>query len=260
MTTTHRTPRASGHPGASAHPGAPGRTGVPGQPIDAEGAISTHAGGDDAALRRGFGPRVRRLHARIGAAHRQAEGMVFSRALLEGRVSPFQLAALLRALRTAYALLEQQGPGLAAALGSTSIPWATLARSGALAQDAEALAALPASPASAAAALWLEQLRVLAQQAPHRLMAHVYVRYGGDLSGGQQLGGQANAILRAHGLPALHFWAFDRPTAELKQALHDGFEQLDLSPAEEEELLEEAEGAFRATQRLLAELAELAPA
>ena len=34
--------------------------------------------------------------------------------------------------------------------------------------------------ASAAAAIWLEQLRVLAQQAPHRLMAHVYVRYGGD--------------------------------------------------------------------------------
>ncbi|WP_411870774.1 biliverdin-producing heme oxygenase [Vulcanococcus limneticus] len=260
MTTTHPAPHASGRPGAPGHPGAPGQAAAPGHPAAAEAAISAHAGGDDAALRRGFGPRVRRLHARIGAAHRQAEGMVFSRALLEGQVSPFQLAALLCALRPAYELLEEQGPELAAALGSTAIPWAALARSQALAQDAEALAALPAAPASAAAALWLEQLRVLAQQAPHRLMAHIYVRYGGDLSGGQQLGGQANAILQSYGLPALHFWAFNRPTPELKQALHDGFEQLDLSPAEEEELLEEAESAFRATQRLLAELAELAPA
>lgn len=260
MTTTHPAPHASGHPGVAAHPGAPAPVAAAGHPAGGEAAISAHAGGDDAALRKGFGPRVRRLHARIGAAHRQAEGMVFSRALLAGQVSPFQLAALLRALRPAYELLEQQGPELAAALGSTSIPWAGLGRSQALAQDVQALAALPAAPASAAAALWLEQLRVLAQQAPHRLMAHVYVRYGGDLSGGQQLGAQADAILQAHGLPALQFWAFDRSTAELKQALHDGFEQLDLSPAEEEELLEEAESAFRATQRLLAELAELAPA
>jgi hypothetical protein len=37
-------------------------------------------------LRQGLGPRVRRLHARIGAAHHEAEGMVFSRALLAGEV------------------------------------------------------------------------------------------------------------------------------------------------------------------------------
>ena len=40
------------------------------------------------AARKGFGPRVRRLHARIGAAHHQAEGMAFSRALLDGRYAP----------------------------------------------------------------------------------------------------------------------------------------------------------------------------
>ncbi|WP_255015565.1 hypothetical protein [Cyanobium sp. BA20m-p-22] len=53
------------------------------------------------------------------------------------------------------------------------------------------------------------------------------------------------------------FWCFERSTAELKQSLHDAFEQLDLSTAEEEELLSEAELAFAATQRLLAELADL---
>ena len=71
-------------------------------------SISDHAQPGDAQLRKGFGPRVRRLHARIGKAHHQAEGMAFSRALLEGRAQPIQLAALIRALAPAYALLEQE--------------------------------------------------------------------------------------------------------------------------------------------------------
>jgi oxygen-independent coproporphyrinogen-3 oxidase len=220
-------------------------------------SISDHAVPADAQLRQGFGPRVRKLHARIGKAHHKAEGMVFSRALLEGQTSPRQLAALMRALAPAYALLEQQGPELASALGDRSIPWQALARTTALQHDLAVLSALEATPASAAAAIWLEQLKVLARQAPHRFMAHVYVRYGGDLSGGQQLAEQANAILRRHDLPALGFWAFEHDLASLKHQLHDGFEEMDLSPEEEEELLEEAELAFRATQRLLAELAEI---
>ena len=227
-------------------------------PDSVSGSISGHAGAADAQLRRGFGPRVRRLHARIGKAHHQAEGMAFSRALLEGRAEPVQLAALVRALVPAYALLEQEAPILAAALGDAGIPWAALARSTALKHDLALLRALPSTPASAAAASWLEHLQLLCRQAPHRLMAHVYVRYGGDLSGGQQLARQANAILQRQGLPALSFWAFERPIEELKQGLHDGFEALDLSPQEEQELLDEAEEAFLLTQRLLAELADLA--
>ena len=137
------------------------------------------------------------------------------------------------------------------------LPLKDLARRHALEHDLKQLAALPATPASAAAASWLEQIKLLARQAPHRLMAHVYVRYGGDLSGGQQLGGQANAILSRHGLSALKFWSFEQEIPALKIALHDGFEQMDLSEAEEEELLDEAVAAFKLTQKLLAELAEI---
>lgn len=246
MTTTH--PAAA----ASPAPASPTAT----SPSD----LSDHASPADLAARKGFGPRVRRLHGRIGAAHHQAEGMEFSRALLDGQASPLQLAALIRALGPGYALIEQQGPELAAALGAIDFPWAALARSAALAADAAALAAAPATPRSAAAALWLEHLQALAQQAPHRFLAHVYVRYGGDLSGGQQLAQQANAILAAHGLPAVRFWAFDQPLPVLKAALHDAFEQLDLSEAEEGELLDEAVVAFQDTQRLLAELGDLGAA
>jgi heme oxygenase len=226
-------------------------------PTTTPGPISDHAGAADAELRRGFGPRVRKLHARIGKAHHHAEGMAFSRALLAGEATPPQLAALLRAVAPAYALLEEEAPERACALGATDLPWADLARSAALQRDLAQLSVLSSSPSSPAAALWLERLRLLARQAPHRLMAHVYVRYGGDLSGGQQLGQEANAILERHGLPRLHFWAFELPIAALKASLHGGFEQLDLTEEEEEEFLEEAETAFLLTQRLLAELAEL---
>jgi len=220
-------------------------------------SISDHARPADAVARKGFGPRVRKLHGRIGAAHHKAEGMDFSRALLAGEASPLQLAALLRALVPAYELIEERGPELAAALGAEAMPWGDLARTAALRHDAAKLAAIEATPPSQAATAWLAHLQELAQQAPHRFMAHVYVRYGGDLSGGQQLAEQANAILARHGMPPVEFWHFPRPTAELKHAFHDAFEQLDLSEPEEEELLEEAVLAFHATQKLLAELGTL---
>ena len=69
---------------------------------------------------------------------------------------------------------------------------------------------------------------------------------------------QANAILAGQGLPPLQFWAFQRPIPELKQELHDAIERMDLSEDEELELLEESVVAFHDTQRLLAELGDLA--
>jgi heme oxygenase len=229
---------------------------VPTHPAQ-QGSISDHATAADALRRRGFGPRVRRLHARIGKAHHQAEGMRFSRSLLNGQATPLQLAALIRALLPAYALLEERAPALAAGLDSQGIPWQELARREALEHDVAKLACLPATPASPAAASWLERLRQVADEAPHRLMAHIYVRYGGDLSGGQQLAEQANAIFATEGLPALSFWAFSLPIADLKARLHDGFETLKLSDLQEEELLAESELAFLLTQKLLAELGAL---
>jgi heme oxygenase len=220
-------------------------------------SISDHASSADAHLHQGFGPRVRRLHARIGKAHHRAEGMRFSRAFLAGDVTPLQLTALLRALAPAYALLERDAPQRAQSLGSTDIPWRQLARSTALEHDLARLNAFALDSPSPAATAWLERLALLAQQAPQRLMAHVYVRYGGDLSGGQQLAVQAASVLQRHGLAPLEFWVFGSPIADLKQGLHAGFEQLQLSESEEAELLEEAETAFLMTQRLLAELAEL---
>lgn len=220
-------------------------------------SMSGHTSAADSQLRPLLGARVRKLHARIGKAHHHAEGMAFSKAFLAGAVTPLQLAALLRALAPAYALLEQHAPPLALTLGATTIPWSELARSPALAHDLALLGDLPATAPSAAAQDWLAHLQALVARAPHRLMAHVYVRYAGDLSGGQQLAEQARRVLARQGLNNVEFWQFSAPTVQIKAALHDGIEELVLTDSMEAELLDEAETAFLLTQRLFAELSEL---
>jgi heme oxygenase len=226
--------------------------------ITTQAPISEHATANDTRRHSRLGPRVRRLHNRIGQAHHQAEAMGLSRALLEGQAAPRQLAALLRALAPAYALLDELAPAAAAGLGATDLPWSDLARTAALEHDLALVATVPATPDSPAAAAWCERLTELAGQAPHRLLAHAYVRYGGDLSGGQQLAPQANAIMAALDLPALSFWSFSRPSIDLREALHGGLERLLLGAKEEQELMDEAQAAFGASQALLAELASLA--
>ncbi|MFO0058757.1 MAG: biliverdin-producing heme oxygenase [Cyanobacteriota bacterium] len=219
----------------------------------AASSLSKHAQHAEANQRPQIGPRLRKLHSRIGRAHHHAEGMAFSRALLEEKVSPIQLAALLRSLAPAYALIEMEAPRLARQLGVNDTPWSALARSAALEHDLALLNVTSETPACPAAKRWLERLHHLAQTSPHRLMAHLYVRYGGDLSGGQLLAPHANAILQRKGLPALSFWVFEHPE-KLKQALHDTFERFVLSTTQEAELIDEVEEAFRATQGLLADL------
>jgi heme oxygenase len=89
------------------------------------------------------------------------------------------------------------------------LPWPQLRRSEALQRDLAQLSVLPATPEARATQEWLERLRLLAGQAPHQRLAHAYVRYGGDLSGGQRLAAQAQAqaqaILARHSLPPLAF-------------------------------------------------------
>ena len=99
------------------------------------------------------GTRLRKLHTRIGLAHHQAEGMAFSRALLEERATPTQLVALLRSLAPAYALIDAWAPELASRLGVPDGPWEALARHTALAHDLALLSTVPgAAPAAAPSA------------------------------------------------------------------------------------------------------------
>ena len=88
--------------------------------------------------RAALGPRLQKLHRVIGPAHRDAEGMVFSRSLLQGEATPLQLASLIRALLPIYTALETAVANLPDGLGHSGIPWADLSRHQTLEQDVAA--------------------------------------------------------------------------------------------------------------------------
>ena len=137
--------------------------------------------------------------------HRHAERSPFVGTLLSGRIEPEVYLRWLVALHGLYAALEQ---GLQA---ERSSPFAgshphlpqSVFRAKALQDDitywcghlgCEVPAAGPAATAYA------EHLRALAREAPARLLAHAYVRYLGDLSGGRLM---QNGLkhLGGHGTP-----------------------------------------------------------
>jgi len=136
------------------------------------------------------------------ALHGEVERTAFMHTLLHGQMERAAYCLLLRNLHALYATLEsawgahQKHPLLA------PLHEPRLFRSAALACDLEFLHgpgwayALDLQPASQD---YLLRLHALADGAPDLLVAHVYVRYLGDLSGGQQL---KRILARSLALPA----------------------------------------------------------
>lgn len=206
-------------------------------------------------------PLARRLREETQALHTAAERSGAMRALLRGRLDRPSYARLLRALHAIYDALER---GLAAAAHRPAVAALhrpALARAGRLARDldvvagagwTEALAPLPAARAYA------ERLDRLAAHDPDRLVAHAYVRYLGDLSGGQHV---ARAVRRAFALEPERGAAFyefpevadaDAFKAEWRAAL----DALPVDAAGADAIVDEARWAFAAHAALFAELAD----
>ena len=129
-----------------------------------------------------------RLRHDTAALHRQAERAGVMGHLLAGHVDCGAYVRLLRALYPVYLELER---ALADHPEASPIPHLKLARAPAIASDLRELhgpdwerelRAVPAGVAYAARILAVEA------QCPPLLAAHAYVRYLGDLSGGQTLG------------------------------------------------------------------------
>lgn len=138
-----------------------------------------------------------KLRTATKALHTQAERSGLMGALLKGRATRPGYAALLVALEAIYLALEE---GLAAQakdplLGPLVIPG--FARAHALSADLASLARHGVSiPGVAAEARrYAEHLRQLSVSDPTRLLAHAWLRYLGDLNGGQIVGSIVRASL-----------------------------------------------------------------
>ena len=196
------------------------------------------------------------LKAETGALHSLTERSGAMADLLRGRLSLHDYCVMLRNLQPIYAVLEA---GLDEHAEDARLWRPELRRLHALEQDLDQLHAgdwrseLIVAPT---AGLYVTRLTALIHKEPLLLLAHAYVRYLGDLSGGQMLSG---LIRRQYGRDChtgTAFYAFGEPSHvdALKRDFRDGLDALTLMPTQRAAFVEEAREAFRLHQRLFEEL------
>lgn len=199
------------------------------------------------------------LRAETRALHRAVERSRFMQSFLSGGLGRPEYCLLLRSLHEIYRALEDGLRSRATHPEVAAIVSPALYRQGALEQDLRALhgdawreALSPAPTASA----YAEQLHHLTRARPALLVAHAYVRYLGDLNGGQSLRRIVAESLALSGGVGTAFYEFGDPetVAEHVRRFRAGLDEL--SPrVEQRAIVEEAQRAFSLHQRLFDELA-----
>jgi heme oxygenase len=199
-----------------------------------------------------------RLRTQTKALHTQAERTGVMGQLLRGRATLATYAALLVALQELYLALED---GLAAhaqdaVLGPLMMPG--FARAAALSADLHALRVMGIviPPAATEARNYAAHLRELARTDPRRLLAHAWLRYLGDLNGGQIIG---RIVRESLGLPvgATQFYEFPALADPMAAARmwRVALDEAPLDAATHDAIIEEACDGFRRHIQLFESLA-----
>lgn len=202
-------------------------------------------------------PLSRALRDGTSTLHRRVERTAFMQTLLAGRLERQRYVLLLRSLQALYAALEGALAQHRAVPAVAAVHDPRLARRATIEQDLATLHGpgwaddLPVQPAALAAA---EHLLSLGATQPALLVAHAYVRYLGDLSGGQLL---QRIVARSYGLgdgPGTRFYAFAAPAGELAAALRDGLDHIADADADLDAIVAEAQAGFALHEQLFEEL------
>ena len=193
-------------------------------------------------------PLSQRLRTETAPSHRLAERSGIMRDILHGRITRSEYVGLLADLLVVYLALEGALESHAASPLVAPFDFAALARAPAIADDLGALlaresdvgVAWPVSPAAQAYAA-----AIAAADAPE-LVAHAYVRYLGDLSGGQVLRKIIGRALTLEGESGLTFYSFpliaDLPA--FKDRFRESLDALPLTDSESDRLVAEAVRGF----------------
>lgn len=203
------------------------------------------------------------LRSRTSTAHERAEGSEFIESLIGGRACRAAFVALAAQQLVIYRALEDvlwgdyaDHPLLAPVMDHR------LDRVGALEADLTHLVGPDADVRMATGAIRIQEAtRVYAttlrtRHTPEMMLAHHYVRYLGDLSGGQVI---ARMMQRHYGVgeQGLGFYRFTGiPKAKpYKDAYRAHLDGLDTTPRTRERILGEAEQAFEMNRLVFADLA-----
>ncbi|MFE3292541.1 heme oxygenase (biliverdin-producing) [Rhodococcus sp. NPDC059234] len=199
-----------------------------------------------------------RIRTQTDAAHRQTEQSRFVGDLLAGKLTPAGHAALLAQTYLVYLALEEAGRAQAAHPVAAPFIGDELLRTEALEADLEFLlgadwrsqvTALPAT------ARYIERLEEIAFDSPTGFVAHHYIRYMGDLSGGQII---RRMLERAYGYTTdgLRFYIFDQIEKPklYKDAYRAKLDAAPLSAEDQQHLIDEVNLAYRLNGDLFADL------
>lgn len=198
-----------------------------------------------------------RLRSGTHDLHTQAERSAAMQALIRGQMPREGYCRLLRNLLAIYEALEPALVAHAAHPVLAPLREPRLARSSVLADDLEALhgPGWRDLPVSAGAQAYVARLQELSAQSPELLAAHAYVRYLGDLSGGQVLLRRVREMLKLEGEQGTRFYVFGDPGAgALAKQFRAGLASLPADEALIQRLVAEAQEAFAMHTRMFDQL------
>jgi heme oxygenase (biliverdin-producing, ferredoxin) len=201
-----------------------------------------------------------RLRAETKDLHTEVERAGVMAALLRGALERERYTALLRNLHALYAALEAALMRHATHADVAPVVFPVLFRQAALAADLDVLhgPTWPSElPLQAATQRYVARLQDIDTREPGLLAAHAYVRYLGDLSGGQML---RQIVVRGFQLgedEGSRFYDFgDAATVQTHlRAFRAGLASLGLGTAGNDALVAEARWAFGRHGELFVELA-----
>ncbi|MEV6350736.1 biliverdin-producing heme oxygenase [Actinoplanes sp. NPDC051851] len=208
----------------------------------------------------GFAARLRKATM---VEHRDAETRSFIARLMGGEVSRAGFAALTSQYLFVYRELEAAAIAMADSPAAAVFADQALTRVPALEADLAHLYGpdweSTVTPVDATRR-YAERLREFCYTSPAHFIAHHYVRYLGDLSGGQMVGRKVSGIYRLDG-PGTAFYHFDQivdPKA-YKTAYRERLDALELPADQLDVLVAEAQLAFQLNAAVFQDLGSAFP-
>ncbi len=199
-----------------------------------------------------------RLREATQALHRVAESSGVMQQLLQGRIEAGAYCLLARNLHALYAALERALDRHAALPVVAPIRFPGLFRTSALEQDLRCLhgANWAALPLTAAMREYAARIEEIAAVRPALLSAHAYVRYMGDLSGGQILREIVRRALGRRDGAGTAFYAFGDAVeaGAAKAQFRSALDALPVDAAGADAIVAEANAAFGRHVLLFTEL------
>jgi heme oxygenase len=195
-----------------------------------------------------------RLRQDTKSYHTEAERSGIMRRLLTRSLDKDTYIALLQNLVPVYTALETELTRHMKDPRIAPFYHPGLARSGALVADIATLGGNPADAdrPTAAAQAYATSIHAAATEDPVLLIAHSYVRYLGDLSGGQILKKMIAEMYGLEGTAGVSFYEFpDLPAPEAyKHQYRAALDRVDLTETQANKVVDEAIEAFKANSAL----------